>query len=504
MEATIPGSAQIGNLAVNLSLETAAFQRGATQAEARARTLQTRLGGISKSIASFGTGLLAGIGVSAIAGLAGNAFQLASALDESAQKMGVSVEALQELNFAAEQSGVSQEALAGAMNRLNKSVGQLAQGSKPAVEAFAKIGLSFDDLKGKSPDQQLRIIADALNRLPSVQERIAVGSQLMGRGFNQLLPLINGGSAALDKYAETSRKSGEITTEEAKRLDELADTWERVKVKVGVFTAKAIASIAQLSGTLDTSLNKWYTWRDGVIGAAQSLTTSVAASLANLVSAVKTWMVDKLNAIWDGVKAKIESVKQKFHDLYDSVVGHSYVPDMIDGIARSMAELQRIMVDPALSATEKVGAAFQSLAGLMGSLFGHKAGSIIGAIGNLVTALAPIFGGKPTLGAIDESGAVGMARGGSGVFGGRPGVDRNVLSLNGSPIARVSKGERFSVGANENAQMQRVMIVPSPYFDAVVDRRASNVAAPFAGQAAVMGASGGVAAIQHRAARRLP
>jgi tape measure domain-containing protein len=43
----------------------------------------------------------------------------------------------------------------------------------------------------------------------------------------------------------------------------------------------------------------------------------------------------------------------------------------------------------------------------------------------------------------------GLASGGEGVFGGLPGIDRNVLSLNGIPFARVSYGERFSV-SNDN------------------------------------------------------
>jgi hypothetical protein len=54
--------------------------------------------------------------------------------------------------------------------------------------------------------------------------------------------------------------------------------------------------------------------------------------------------------------------------------------------------------------------------------------------------------GAPGLGSMPTVGAVGMAHGGSGVFGGIAGVDKNVLSLNGLPIAKVSRGEPFEVG----------------------------------------------------------
>jgi hypothetical protein len=241
------------------------------------------------------------------------------------------------------------------------------------------------------------------------------------------------------------------------------------------------------------------------------MATGAINAVRNMVTEIANWVGAKLNAVWDSVKAKIDTVKTAFHGMYDAVVGHSYVPDMVKGIGESIAQLQQLMVDPSLSATQKVGAAFQSLAGLVGSLFGQKAGGLLSSIGGLVSALAPLLGGSglgksifPVVGGVDPLAPLPkMANGGGGVFGGMGGVDKNVLSLNGSPIARVSKGESWSVGAND-APMARVLIVPTPYFDAHVDGRAAMVAAPMAGQAAIAGASGGVMSLQRRASRTLP
>jgi hypothetical protein len=280
------GNSLIGNLAVTLGLNTAAFETGAKKAEVRAKGLKGSLQGIGSGMSSIAVGLGAVVGVGALTTLASNAFEMASALDESAQKIGVTVEALQSLNLAAKQNGISEESLAGAIQKMNKSIGGLEQGSKPAVAAFQKIGLSFDDLKGKTPDQQFAIIADALNKLPDVQQRVAVGAAIMGRSFSELLPLINGGSAALDHYAETSRNNGQITTEEAKRLDELADHWDRLKITVGVFAAKAIAAVAELSDKIVNGVQAWYNWRDGVVKAVTDMTTNALGALDRLASGV--------------------------------------------------------------------------------------------------------------------------------------------------------------------------------------------------------------------------
>lgn len=77
---------------------------------------------------------------------------------------------------------------------------------------------------------------------------------------------------------------------------------------------------------------------------------------------IKTWLSDKLNAVWNSLGDKVNTVKGWFANLYDAVVGHSYIPDMVDGIAAQMARLDAVMVAPAKAAAEKVSKAFRDLA----------------------------------------------------------------------------------------------------------------------------------------------
>jgi hypothetical protein len=92
------------------------------------------------------------------------------------------------------------------------------------------------------------------------------------------------------------------------------------------------------------------------------LPTYVIQQVGALVSGVRSWIVDKLGAVWDGAVERIERVKRAFFNLYDAVVGHSYVPDMVDGIAAEMARLDTVMVKPATAAAKKAGDAMSDLA----------------------------------------------------------------------------------------------------------------------------------------------
>ncbi len=79
------------------------------------------------------------------------------------------------------------------------------------------------------------------------------------------------------------------------------------------------------------------------------------------VEAVGGWLKGKLFEVLEGVIRKVRFVSDAFFALYDAVVGNSYVPDMVEGIAHWMGKLDAGMVRPALNATDATKAAFESL-----------------------------------------------------------------------------------------------------------------------------------------------
>lgn len=191
------------------------------------------------------------------------------------------------------------------------------------------------------------------------------------------------------------------------------------------------------------------------------------------------------------------------------------VVDAIDGVAIANDNLAAV----AERANRNIVESFANMAGnvlssLRGMVQSFKGGDIIGGILGLmdtILGIAGMVGG--TLGknasAFGGRGLPKWANGGSGIIGGLGGVDRNLLSLNGSPMAWVSRGERLSVmpnlaGPSNDTGPVRVQIVPSPYFDAVVSDRASAVAAPMAAAAGVGGSAMAQRGLMRRASRAIP
>lgn len=110
------------------------------------------------------------------------------------------------------------------------------------------------------------------------------------------------------------------------------------------------------------------------------LPAKVIGWIADMVRGIGQWMGAKLNAIWDGVKKKVDAVKGWFYDLYDAVVGHSFIPDMVDEIGQHMRRLDKELVEPARKATSKAAEAFRALqeevADILARLFPEQAARI--------------------------------------------------------------------------------------------------------------------------------
>jgi hypothetical protein len=85
------------------------------------------------------------------------------------------------------------------------------------------------------------------------------------------------------------------------------------------------------------------------------------SEFTSMVDGISQQITARLAPIWGKLKAQTVAAGDHFHTLWDRVVGHSYVPDMVDEIGVQMARLQGNMVNVAKSATSATGKAFQDL-----------------------------------------------------------------------------------------------------------------------------------------------
>lgn len=199
----------------------------------KARRMVMRFGA---SLAAGG-GVLIGIGTAIVGPIIASFREVVDHFDKlnkAADRTGATTEALSKLAYAAEQSDASLEDVTTGLKFMQLNLAAAKQGSQEAQETLAKLGLTVADLDGKDAAEQFAIIADAAERIGDIDLRKSALRGLLGKGFEQLMPMLKGGSGALrDLYAEAERTGSVVSGEDAEAAtragDAMARAWRAVK-----------------------------------------------------------------------------------------------------------------------------------------------------------------------------------------------------------------------------------------------------------------------------------
>jgi TP901 family phage tail tape measure protein len=126
---------------------------------------------------------------------------------------------------------------------------------------------------------------------------------------------------------------------------------------------------------------------EAVVAIFTFLRDTVLPIVEALVKGVATWLLDKFTGIVKGITDHVKKVAETFRWLKDQVVGHSFVPDMIDLIAREFGRLKPVMVDPTKRAATDVATATRT----MGSTVGRDVRAAIDTVARQASRMQPEF-----------------------------------------------------------------------------------------------------------------
>lgn len=249
---------EVAVLLVRLEAQISGFEKAMARAETRANSASAKITstftGMNRAI-SKALGLV-GIGVSAtfFTKFVADSIKAGEAIGDTADKIGISAEAFQELAYAADQSGASMEAIEPAFKAMDNFLGSIAKGSKEAKAQLQAIGVSLDDLKGKTPDQQFKILLDAIGKMIDPTKRASAQLAIFGKSGLDLSRLALIGAAGIDKLAERARSLGLILSNETIRkaqdagdaISEIGTAFDAAKINAAAGFADAINAIRDI------------------------------------------------------------------------------------------------------------------------------------------------------------------------------------------------------------------------------------------------------------------
>lgn len=197
-------------------------------------------------IGNFASGLLQR-GIDGVLGLGTAAFETASQINTLSQRLGVSAEMVQGLSHAAGQTGTSIDTFAAAITKLNLN---LAEGDKSTINALKALGIEYETIMALSPDERILALGDALKGVEDPLEQVRIGTELMGKGFVEMVPAV--ASGLRDLVDETEGMSNDTV----QRLAEAQDAWQEFYEKIVIVTGNIIAEILSAGPKLADAMDR--------------------------------------------------------------------------------------------------------------------------------------------------------------------------------------------------------------------------------------------------------
>lgn len=243
-----------GDLAKANTLITGFAQKTTAQSAGHFRQLSNAIkGAFGANLGRFGGA--GGIGLAVGAAAAGFTLATKRALDfsseivDTARNLGLTTDALQEMRFAATQSGVSVEALDRALGFMNTNLSR-AQSSRTASEPFRRLGIDVKELirTTDTADERFVKIARSIGALSSVADQTNIARKIFGRGGLEIVKITTDGIDAFQALRAEAHELGIVIDEEMlKSAEKAGDKFEALS---HILKTQAVAALVEMAPIL--------------------------------------------------------------------------------------------------------------------------------------------------------------------------------------------------------------------------------------------------------------
>lgn len=332
--------ATAGSIVVDLVMRTGMFETDSKRAEKRLQEM-------TKRAKDFG----AAVGVATVAAATALAVMVKQSIDamdnmsKLAQSTGVAVEELSALAYAADLSGVSEDALGTSLVKLTKNMSDAAQGTGEAQKAFDALAISVKNADGtlKGADDVLGEIAGKFAQYRDGAEKTALAVSLFGRSGADLIPLLNSGAEGLAEMTAEAEELGlTFDQQTGKAAEAFNDNLSRLNaVKKGLvnrITAELLPSLVNLS--------------DRFVGSAKSAerldqVARVAATGVKLLTTAGIIVAGVFKTLGEAIggvaAAVVQLVTGNFKGAFETV--KAYQMDVVGNIAGTIQSVRAVWDD---------------------------------------------------------------------------------------------------------------------------------------------------------------
>ena len=246
-----------------------------------------------------------------------------------ATRLGLTDEQVQKMMYVADRFEAPVEQMAKTWKKVKNN---MASDSDEIAEAFARLGIAtheivggkYGDIKGAARDYMdvFWEIGEALMQMDDASEQERLATQLLGRSWDEMIPLFEAGREAYEAAVKDAPAAGEEAVENAAslndRVKELEKSWDTLKLEVVGAIAPALEAGANaLAGVLD-NITKFLQTDDGK-KLLEDLGTAVSNLFSDLSNISTEDVVNNVTGVLNGLTGGLEWLYEHWEDVKNAL-----------------------------------------------------------------------------------------------------------------------------------------------------------------------------------------
>lgn len=373
--------------------------------DGKATESKTTLEKIGEGGAKIGAAVAIGTGaaVGALVGMTAKITETTGAIQDSADRTGMSAEAFQQWSFAAEQSGMSAETLESAMIKQQKAFAEAKTGSETMGAAYAKLGIDISTI-GSSSEAFDQVMAKMAG-MTDESERNALANDIFGKSYAELTPLLNEGAVGMDALKQQAVDLGGVMSNEAVSSGEaLGDTLDQMKLAgEGVFNSVATLLMPAIQNFADWVIANMPAIKETATGVFNGISDAIGfvtdnaniiiPVLAGVVGAFAAMqIISTVKGLMDAYKAS--TIAQTFaQGGLNAVMAANPIGLVITAIAAIIAIGVALYMnwDKVRAAAGNLWSGISDAFGKIGSIISEKMESAKNLVSNAINAIKGFF-----------------------------------------------------------------------------------------------------------------
>lgn len=324
----------------------------------------SKFGDVAKKVGQAAADIFAALGKAAIDTgkkiweMSNEVAAAGDSIDKTSQKIGISAESYQEWGYVFERCGANVDNLQAGMKTLSGVITEAANGSDKATAKLAAVGLTLDDLNGKSQDEQLSIVIAKLQEMKSGAERTAAASGLLGKSAVDMAAVLNTSAEDTQALKDEAHEYGMIMSNEAVAASAtFEDSLTKMNHTITGLKNNMIGALLPSITLVMDAVTDLIAGKENAGQAMDEAMTSLGNTLNNglseivkkvpiFLSAAKTLVLSLAKGIIDNlpeiVKAALEVVVELAKGIVDAL------PELLPALVECIATITDTLTSPSM------------------------------------------------------------------------------------------------------------------------------------------------------------